>query len=265
MKGKIKSLILFFLCSIFLVGTLIPIPPRDRLTSEGVSIKSIAVVEITGNGDFSGFPGNGTAINPYKIENLTIEGNGTLSYGILIMNTDAYFTIRNCNITEFGSCVYLINATHGLIEHNNISKGIGIRLDHAHNNSIIANTLTNGNGIYLDISHDNNISFNTITANAVYGLFVVLSNENRILNNNISNQQYGISMELSNYNLIQGNIFNCTQVAWQEVSCVGNIFLNNTIFCSEMIPSYGVFLVIFSVVLLIGWKKPPKFDVTQTN
>ncbi len=81
-------------------------------------------IEIYGDEDFTSengvVGGSGTPDDPYIIEGWEI--NATLSAGIKIMNTRAYFIIRNCYIYSsgpegaWGTGIRLYNATNGRIE-----------------------------------------------------------------------------------------------------------------------------------------------------
>ncbi len=89
---------------------------------------------ISGDGDFipangvSG--GNGTAGNPYIIENLEIDGSGAEAC-IYIQNTIKYFTIRNCTLENAdGSGVSIYGDTNANVTNctimNNGAGGIGM-------------------------------------------------------------------------------------------------------------------------------------------
>ena len=77
------------------------------IDSEGpLSIKA-ANIFIDGNAELAAnaTTGNGSAGNPYIIENYVINATGLGADGILIQNTTAHFILRNCTITDafFGS------------------------------------------------------------------------------------------------------------------------------------------------------------------
>ena len=67
--------------------------------------------------------GNGTLENPYLIENLVIDGNGTAKYCVEIRNSRAYFVVKNCvtyNARLAG--IRLENTTNGLVKNSKSSK-----------------------------------------------------------------------------------------------------------------------------------------------
>ncbi|MHA1577627.1 MAG: right-handed parallel beta-helix repeat-containing protein, partial [Candidatus Thorarchaeota archaeon] len=57
-------------------------------------------ISIDGNAEFAagGWPGDGSALTPYRIENYVINGSG--SDCISIQNTDVYFIIDNCTLQD---------------------------------------------------------------------------------------------------------------------------------------------------------------------
>ena len=59
-----------------------------------------APISIDGNAEFAagGWPGDGSALTPYRIENYVINGSG--SDCISIKNTDVYFIIDNCTLQD---------------------------------------------------------------------------------------------------------------------------------------------------------------------
>ena len=93
--------------------------------------------------------GNGTISEPYVIEDLEINGGGSGTC-ILIENSDDYFIILNCTVTNSGvnwgdGGIKLSNVDNGHLINNSVSScGYeGIILDSSHNNSIKGNTANN--------------------------------------------------------------------------------------------------------------------------
>lgn len=135
--------------------------------------------------------GSGTLNNPYIIENVTINGQGS-GTGIRILNSEKYFKIKNCTI---------FNSTTGIL------------LSSVINGTIINNTLKDNTnyGLFLDGDcEDNVIKGNQIINNGEYGLYLFShSNDNFIETNNVSNNQnHGI---------------------WLREYCNRNVVFNNTI------------------------------------
>jgi len=99
-----------------------------------------APIRIIGNDGFTPengvTGGNGTANDPYRIENWVIVSDGSASQGIFIHDTDAYFVIRNCMVSgfhhpdEYHQGIQLSVVSNGRIEDTTMSEcqtGINIR------------------------------------------------------------------------------------------------------------------------------------------
>ncbi len=196
--------------------------------------------------------GNGSLINPYRLENITIDA-GWSATGILIENSNnKFFIIRNCTVTNSGGTIdnnagiKLLSTSNGTVENNkclnNIKTGIyvqsnsnyntiqnnyvtnsslvGIRIYQSTHNKIMHNTITEGSpifseGILIDSSSSLNVVFNNTITTQVYGIEVIYSaHNNTIVNNDINNIVWdGISVRVdSNNNTIKMNKINGTFV-----------------------------------------------------
>ncbi len=187
-------------------------------------------IRIDGNDDFAaqaadeGWPGDGSEGNPYVIEGYEIDGSGH-GYGIYVGNTTAYFVIKDCyihNVSGGYASIYfsdqgimLYSVQNGEI-YGNIFYGVGrgIELRKSQSNIIYNNTITvdyDRWGIYLTSSNHNVISNNTIQGQStdragLAGITLILSNHNRIIENDISNFKIGIHIEYD-YGFDCENIF----------------------------------------------------------
>lgn len=128
--------------------------------------------------------GNGTYSEPYVIEDLIINGEGS-GTGIHIMNSNVYFRIENCTIYNFLHGIQLGYVSNGTLSNNNCSfiDGYGILVRNSNNNSIIENIA----------------SYNS------WGIGLVFCDENIISENNVSHNGEGISL-VGNNNEISNNI-----------------------------------------------------------
>ena len=187
-----------------------------------------------------GFSGSGMEGNPYIIRDLNIDGFGLASC-IEINNSDVYFKIQNCTVSNSGTLEYqagikLQNANNGTIvnntcsnngengiqlysscKYNNISRNTvhdnplhGIHLEENCNNNTISGNTANYNylsGIRLDSDCDNNtILGNTANYNGWEGINLEYSDNNTISGNTANYNNYeGINLENSNNNTISGN------------------------------------------------------------
>lgn len=159
---------------------------NPTVQSTSVEYNETSPISIIGNAGFSGYPGDGTAENPYRIEGWNVTGSSTL---ISVQDTTAYFTI-NKNILSSQS------SNPWGIRFNNVSNG-------AISNNIISEV---GRAIYFESSDNNTISNNQIHDNNDYGLFLVTSDNNKISNNTIFNHsKSGISLWTGDRNDISNN------------------------------------------------------------
>ena len=120
--------------------------------------------------------GSGTWTDPYVIEDITIDAQGSGS-GIFIENTDEYFIIRNCTIYDTSQWNYV---TEGY--------DAGIKLENTDNGMIYNNTIydTDYAGIYLDYADNNTIYENILYQNDIWGIDNHDCSSNRIINNTVS-------------------------------------------------------------------------------
>jgi len=169
-------------------------------------------IYINGNDNFTSAngvtSGSGTVDDPYIIENWTIDASVT--HGIWIEDTSAYFVIRNCLVENGGGNyhgIYLNNVINGRIDNNtclNNNYGIYIYSD-SDGDVTLENNTCEGNsnsGIYLSYSSLSNATIrnNTCSNNSNgYGIYIYsdYSLDNAIIENNIceSNSNYGIYIE----------------------------------------------------------------------
>jgi len=115
--------------------------------------------------------------------------------------------------------VFLGSSTNSTITNNRLSECLfGINLDASSNNTIRGNTITrNENGIQLRSSLNNIIWGNDIAANAVTGVYLADSAENKILENNIANSERGVYTEYCGTNIIYHNNFVNNTKQWSDV------------------------------------------------
>ncbi len=188
--------------------------------SRGLITSASAPILINGNDDFAqkasenGWPGDGTATNPYIIENLEITT--TTSNAFSIINTTVHFIIRDCTASAYTygfplplHGFYLDNVTNGVLENNVVhdSNEEGFFLVNSHDNTLKNNTAhDNGkSGFFLVNSSNNMLENNKVHANQE-GFRLMESDDNQFLNNHVFNNSRGFFLESSNGNLIKFNI-----------------------------------------------------------
>ncbi len=151
--------------------------------------------------------GNGTIPNPYVIEGLTINGNGSL-YCILINNTNKFFILKNCNLINSTYGIYLNNVTNGEVSFNLVSDNIN-------------------SGLIMKSSFNNTVLCNLFQSNNFSGIFLFNSNFNEILVNSIDYHQYALILDSSNYSSVIGNSGINNIIGIKEVNCSNNSFVDN--------------------------------------
>ncbi|MFX1379270.1 MAG: NosD domain-containing protein [Promethearchaeota archaeon] len=133
--------------------------------------KISGIIHIIGNSGWVDFrndgncTGSGTYSDPYVIEDLIINGNGTESC-IVIENSNVFFKIEDCTVlnskgwSDAGIQISNVNNSH-LINNNCSSNFFGIALSYSNNITISGNHLNrNYCGIYLSDSNNTKISGN---------------------------------------------------------------------------------------------------------
>ena len=178
-------------------------------------------IRINSNADFTAANGvsggAGTAISPYMIENLSIDGTG-YGYGIYVGNTTAYFVVRNCELNNatggfFGfdyapdSGLVFFKVVNGMAANNIMTSNAwaGIYAVNSANLMIFNETVAgNYNGIYLRSTNNSIVSFNTVVSNYV-GVWLYVSHSNTFANNTVAHNYPGVMLTLSSFNTFSNN------------------------------------------------------------
>ncbi len=156
-----------------------------------------APIRIDGDGDLTAqngvTGGSGTAGDPWIIENLEIDANGT-GYSLYIGNVTQEFIVRNCTLfnvsVPLSSALDLFNVTVGELVNNTVNNSwSGVRLNNTSNLTIRSNNIhsnTDSGLILLNASNVNFLVTNNVTDNGI-GLNITLSTLNTIYHNNFIN------------------------------------------------------------------------------
>ncbi len=185
--------------------------------------------------------GNGTYSDPYIIEDLEIDGEGS-GNSILIENSNVYFKIVNCTLynAEWGSeaGIGLLNVNNSQLIGNNCSYsqlgivfGDGWGGGSCYNNTLSGNIVNNNRGgILLSDSFNNTVSGNTANNNTWCGIYILACNYTVISGNTMNdNNMNGLHLA-GNNSIISGNIMNDNNMhgMWIAYS-YNNTFLRNTV------------------------------------
>ena len=191
--------------------------------------------------------GSGTLLEPYILENITIDAGGNQS-AITIENSNGkYFTIRNCTLLHAGTNlmgnagVKLDNTSNGTIEENIFLHNIkfGVYLIDSNYNVIRNNYMynTSHGAIRLDNSNYNNLTNNEIEEGGgslfSCGFYISSSSHfNQISFNNVSNVRNGIQIFSGCHNNTISNSY-ITSIQFDGITvnsgANNNTFTENTI------------------------------------
>jgi len=174
---------------------------KNNLKISAVSGK----IHINGNSEWLSFKndgscsGEGTYSNPYVIEDLVIDGSGSVRC-IWIENSNIYFEIKNCILFKAINCgIRLSNVLNGRLINNNCSfnEGRGMDIRSTHDTEIINNSVSNngGGGIAVQSSQNITVSLNSVNGNHI-GMLIYNNQNCTISRNNIlSNTDEGILID----------------------------------------------------------------------
>ncbi|UCH04641.1 MAG: right-handed parallel beta-helix repeat-containing protein [Candidatus Thorarchaeota archaeon] len=176
-----------------------------------------ATIDIISDDDFvtQAWPGSGTELDPYRIENLNITG-GSNDPCIDIRDTRAYFAIKNCTLNGPSNdrAILLVNATNGLIRDNEIFDSLSaINALSSGNLTITDNWCNNTNsgiGLY---GPGMTVTNNTITWGPNYGIRIADGDDSIAFNNTIMNSNnIGVEVIDSSNTIVTNNT--CQNIWW---------------------------------------------------
>jgi parallel beta-helix repeat protein len=214
----------FFLAVILCLSVLqlmIGISSRETLTSCSMASSEYftvhAPINIDADQDFVdyGFPGDGSAEHPYRLERLSITSNTSLGKAVSVRDTHSCFIIRYCHIVSeyMGIALLDIAAGSGLIFNNTLISasggGGGITVDTI-NCTISENRCVNwAQGIHLNQASQCIISRNNVSDSTYQGINIRYSDNNTIIGNRIINStQHGLAfVGTSSFNVVCNNTF----------------------------------------------------------
>jgi parallel beta-helix repeat protein len=221
MNLRYVSLLLFVILCLSVPQLTIRNSSRETLTSCLIASSEYyaahAPISIDTDQDFIdyGFPGNGSAENPYRLERLNITSSISFGMAVSVQNTHSYFIIRDCHIVSEYIGIALLNvaAGTGVITNNTLmsasGKGGAIAVT-ATNCTISENACINwAEGIHLNHASQCTISRNNVSDSTYQGINIRYSNNNTITSNRIANStQHGLAfVGTSRFNTVYNNTF----------------------------------------------------------
>jgi parallel beta-helix repeat protein len=198
---------------------------------------------IDGNADFNAqastenWPGNGTASAPYDIDGYNIT-DPSERYLVEIKNTDVYFQVSNCLLSQGMTGIRLNNVTNAYLFNNSVTENVyGIYLKFSHNNTIWSNTISsNGRiGIWFDNSGGNVLRDNTLLDSILIIQGVLLEDylQIEVANNSINDKKLVYWQNITGGTVPSGTeqiiLVNCNsiEISDQNLSAVHVIFCFN--------------------------------------
>ena len=222
----IKLLVILFAAVIVISGLVWMVIYPNRIQTETYIPHEPILIKYDSNFTDYGFPGNGTAEDPFIIEGYYI--NSSLD-AIRILDTTRYFEIRNCKLESVRREIYIrYIAPYTCKIFNNILVNGIIYIDHCKGITIESNVLSNA--ISLDSCSFSNINNNTIT-NSLWGIALWESNYCIARNNTVTAERtvehrIGISSggqgNRIEYNTIR-NMYFGLYVGYLDVTCAFNL------------------------------------------
>jgi len=174
-------------------------------------------IYIWGDSEFAGlaltegWPGDGTAVNPYIIGGMDIDATNT-STCIVLYQTTAHFSIRHCVLRGafwgWDGVIVLDNVSNGYLLNNTCTGGVNgmsIRsctLVTAANNSLSYNA---NSGIYVQDTTLTTLFNNTCFANSYFDIQLLYSRQNTVANNTCSSVVGNIALIGSGDNTLANN------------------------------------------------------------
>ncbi len=246
--------LVFFVCFLIsfplpLFSNNIPIHPFI-ITKESNSAFSVQQsIIIDGNHDLRArnWPGDGSFLSPYLIENYSIEVSEVGAICIEIKNTNQFFSIQNCVLRgSLGTTgISLTNVTNGFVTQTEIlTQGTGLTLNSTTNMLINNNTIREAEyGLVLHFTSSLDLSENSLVNN--YRAICSYSSTNNIISRNTITHSpsggYGLDFHFTNYTLIANNSILFQNYGFyseysSHINFTSNIFFRNylkAIFLSE--------------------------------
>ncbi|MGA1820433.1 MAG: NosD domain-containing protein, partial [Thermoplasmatota archaeon] len=169
-----------------------------------------------------GWPGSGSAVDPYIIQNYRIMATGATC--ISISNTDLHLVIRGCNLT--------------------VSSQAGILLSGSRNIRVTGNHIgpNDGDGIRLSSSSDSRIDNNTMDADNIFvmnynGIHLVGSSTGNLIQNNSVHRSENDGIRLEDTSTDNRLLGNYLVENWNNAILLGsdrNQVMDNTIWANKV-------------------------------
>ncbi len=240
---KISMMIVLVMVGFAVIGTFSHGVENEQAKA-GLQIH--APIRINGDSDFmsqasaEGWPGDGSAGNPYIISGIGIDASSAGS-GIYVGNTSLYFEIENVEIKNVGgnsgeyfwnSGIVVYNVTNAVINNTNISDAAeyGIYVESVSLNIENLTAINNYyGGVYVNNAKNVTIESGSVkNANTGSGVWVSNSRWINITNLQINNTYNGIYLaNVSHGEMLSNIIWNCTYDGFVMYQSTNSVVISN--------------------------------------
>jgi parallel beta-helix repeat protein len=261
LRGSVlmRKIITVWVCAIMIASAFVMMADvgnhveGKEAAGNGVMYVLHAPIRINSNGDFAANAnggGDGSAGNPWIIENYDIDGTG-YAYCVYVGNTTDYFVVRNCFLHDSNGVatwpfyddtgITMYNASNGLLSGNEITRiRRGIYLyNGCMDNQVIWNNVSQASwsGIHLSTYSDRNSVINNHVSDVVGWLAVAIAVcDNSVLRNNtiVNANQVGMLLSAANNTIIENNSVSNSGQYGIQVSTSTNVSINSCEFTNDL-------------------------------
>ncbi len=214
-------------------------PLVDPLVIQSTARVASPPITITSNMDFVTYAarGDGTAGNPWIIENLDIDGTSYTQPGIEMSDTTDYFIIRNCAVhdSQGSNGITLNNVINGVVSDSDIylNGGHGIRMDQCSNlllEGLDVHDHSAGCGLSMETSSDIIIADSEVQTSSGAGIGVKTVTDLTLVGCDIHGNggDGGLFIEEASGCRISGNTFYDEDFGILIAACSANDITSNT-------------------------------------
>ncbi|MDH5402588.1 MAG: hypothetical protein OEY49_08865 [Candidatus Heimdallarchaeota archaeon] len=188
-----------------------------QLFTSHSNLTIIGNAALAANATFQGWPGDGSALNPYVIENLDYFGNGTK---MSITNTTSFIKFNNTTFNDTNYGLYLTNVSNVLVTNSVFKNSVNtaLVLDNTNNITIQNNSFLGNNSLFFS---------GTGVINYI-GVDILNGNNITIQNNYFHNNSKAIVANNITQFMIEANVFEMnSRTIFAENRLEKAIFQNN--------------------------------------
>lgn len=210
----------------------------SRLNPEDYTNHVPFVIDGTTDFGYLGWPGSGTAGDPYVISGLNITGHHDAA--IWVMNTDAYFVIVDCFINQIANEVAIgfVNTSHGRVEYVTVEGFAGVGCNNANNTILQHLSLqTTENSLYIIDSANCYVFENNVVSTDLFCLFGEFSPYMLVEQNvfsDVNHMDASAALLNCNHSIVRSNLYPQVLMGPGFRDCYNITVMNEIIFADEI-------------------------------